>query len=114
MGCGCKNNNDSNGQVNQEEDYNILGNAVVRVLLFIIVSLILPLALPVMWYMLFIHIFKNGKGFDLYPSVKGLVKMIMGKKFNKNNDDDDDDDEFDVEDLEIVTQIDEIDKNKGR
>jgi hypothetical protein len=114
MGCGCKNDNNTNGQIPQGEEYNVLGNTIVRILLMVIIIVITPLIIPVIWYMSYIQIFKNGKGFDLYPGIKALFGKLMSKKDDKEYDDDIDINGVDIDDLELVTQVDEVDKDKGK
>lgn len=113
MGCGCKNDINTNGQIPQEEEYNVLGNTIVRILLMVIIIGISPLILPVMWYMSYIQIFKNGKGFDLYPGVKALFGRLIPKK-DKDRYDDINLNGIDFEDLELITRVDEVDKDKGK
>ena len=109
MACNtCKNKGKTNSENNPEEKFNVAGNIAVRIFLFMVIVGITPLLIPFIWYFTFIKLFMENKSLDLFPSLLALSQRFLNKK---NDDEDEDiDEDFDVEDLELVTQIDEIEK----
>jgi len=108
MGCNsCKDK--KNGGVNENKvkgtKANVIGNLGIRIFMFVIGCLILPLTIPFMWYFLFNKLFFESKTMDLVPSIVGIVNWFKNRK---NKDGESDDDDVNDEELELVKQIDEV------
>ena len=80
---------------------------MIKGFLFLMACAILPLTIPFMWYYVFTLIFLDRKDTNFVPPMKALGQRLIGKKPRDYGEDEVESD-FDVDDLELVTKVDEI------